>query len=105
MLHKYMFTYSTDTVEQESECIVVYNRSVLKGNFLLDSNNKPYTKIHSTAAVVDQAVTIFLNKHAEDKGLKVIAVYEMKEDENPSDTLWIPVKNLQDLCDPVGERT
>lgn len=105
MLHKYMFTYSTDTVEQKSECIVVYNRSVIKGNIILDSNKHAYTKLNDTGAVVDQAVTIFLNKHAEDEGLKVISVYEMKEDENPSDILWIPVKNLQDLCDPVGERT
>ena len=105
MLHKYMFIYSTDSAKQVSECIVVYNRSVIKGNILLDRNNKAYTQVNDTSAVVDQAVSIFLNKHTNDKDLKVISVYELKEDENPSDILWITVKGLQDLCDTAGKET
>lgn len=104
MLHKYMFVYSTDSAKQVSECVVVYNRSVIKGNVMLDRNDIPYIQINDTGAVVDQAVSIFLNKHTNDKGLKVISVYELKEDENPSDMLWIPVKGLQDLCDPVEKK-
>lgn len=96
MQYKYMFIYSTDTIIKDTDFVMVYSR----GNPVMVNGNLYYT--NNKNAIEDQAVTIFLNKHINDKDLVIIGMYEYKEDNNPSEQLWISVKNMHFLCDPRG---
>lgn len=86
-----MIVYSNDRIEKGTEFVSVYSTSGYMHNIMqMDGEEINTWDGKKREEILDKAMTVFLNNHVNDSNLKVTGVFSIREDNNPSELIFIP---------------